>query len=87
VLIHRPPMWRVSTFKGWSRGFYAVLHGAQLVLQSCVLTVLDLDEVYVTSKNAKIFGSMLSGEGEFADGWRCRRGAPGLPQLPPVCQS
>ena len=33
-----------------------ILHGAQLVLRSSVLTVLDLDEVNVTLKNAEIFG-------------------------------
>jgi len=47
------------------------LCGSQLVLQSSVLTVLDLDEVNVTLKNAEIFGSMLSGEGGSASGWRC----------------
>ena len=44
------------------------LCGAQLVLLSSVLTVLDLDEVNVTLENAEIFGSMLSGEGGSADG-------------------
>ena len=39
------------------------LRGAQLVLQSSVLTVLDLDELNVTLENAEIFGSVLSGEG------------------------
>ena len=38
------------------------LRGAQLVLWSSVLTVLDLDEVNVTLENAEIFGSVLSGE-------------------------
>ena len=33
--------------------------GAQLVLQSSVLTVFDLDKVNVTLKNAEIFGSVL----------------------------
>ena len=48
------------------------LRGAQLVLRSSVLTILDLnDEVNVTLKNAEIFGSMLSGEGGSANGWRC----------------
>ena len=47
------------------------LCGSQLVLQSSVLAVLDLDEVNVTLENAEIFGSVLSGEGEFASGWRC----------------
>ena len=48
------------------------LRGAQLVLWSSVLTVLDLDEVNVTLENAEIFGgSALSGEGGSASGWRC----------------
>ena len=47
------------------------LRGAQLVLRSSVLTVLDLDEMNVTLMNAEIFGSMLSGEGGSADVWRC----------------
>ena len=60
------------------------LRGAQLVLWSSVLTVLDLDEVDVTLENAAIFGSVLSGEGGSADGWQCCRGAPSPPQLPPA---
>ena len=48
------------------------LRGAQLVLRSSVLTVLDLDEVNVTLENTEIFGgSVLSGEGGSASGWRC----------------
>jgi hypothetical protein len=47
------------------------LCGVQLVLRSSVLTVLDLDEVNVTLKNAEIFGSVLPGEGGSANGWRC----------------
>jgi hypothetical protein len=39
------------------------LRGAQVVLWSSVLTVLDLDEVNVMLKNAEISGSVLSGEG------------------------
>ena len=39
------------------------LRGARLVLQSSVLTVLDLDEVDITLENAEIFGSVLSGGG------------------------
>ena len=35
-----------------------------------VLTLLDLEEVDVTLKNAEIFGSVLSGEGGSANGWR-----------------
>jgi hypothetical protein len=45
-----------------------VLHGAQLVLRSNVLTVLNLDEVDITLENTEIFGSALSGEGGSADG-------------------
>jgi len=47
------------------------LRGAQLVLRSNVLTVLDLDDVNATLENAEIFGAMLSGEGGSSDGWRC----------------
>ena len=47
------------------------LCGAQLVLRSSVLTVLDLDEVNVTLKNIKMFGLVLSGEGGSANGERC----------------
>ena len=44
------------------------VHGAYLVLRSnVVLTVLDLDKVNVTLKNAAIFGSVLSGEAR----WVC----------------
>ena len=34
------------------------LHGAQLVLRSSVLTVLDLNEVNVTLENAEILGRL-----------------------------
>ena len=47
------------------------LCGVQLVLRSGVLTVLDLDEVDVTPKFAEVFGSVLSGVGGSAGGWRC----------------
>ena len=47
------------------------LCGAQLVLLSSVLTVLDLDEVNVTLENAEIFGSVLSRDVDHANGWRC----------------
>ena len=47
------------------------LRGAHLVLRLSVPTVLDLDEVNVTLKNSEIFGSVLSGEGGSANGWRC----------------
>ena len=61
------------------------LCGSQLVLQSSVLTVLDLDEVNVTLENAEIFGLVQSGENGFVGGgWRCCRSAPGLPQLSPA---
>jgi len=64
--------------------FVLFLCGVQLVLRSCVLTVLDLDEVDVTPRFAEVFGSMLSGVGGSAGGWRCCWGAPSLPQLPPA---
>ena len=57
--------------KGGAEAFMLFLCDAQLVLQSNVFTVLGLDEVNVSLKNAEIFGSVLSGEGGSADGWRC----------------
>jgi len=55
-----------------AEAFMLFLRGAQLVLRSSVLTVLDLDEVNVTWENAEIFGSVLSGEsGSVGGGWRC----------------
>ena len=58
--------------------FVLFLRGAQVLLRSSVLTVLDLDEVNVTLENAEIFRSVLSGEGGFSSGgWRCCRSAPG----------
>jgi hypothetical protein len=61
------------------------LRGAQLVLRSSVLTVLDFDEMNVTLENVEIFGSVLSGEGgSVGSVWRCCRIAPGLPQLSPA---
>jgi hypothetical protein len=50
------------------------LRGAQLVMRSNILTVLDLDGMDVTIKNAEIFGSVLFGEGATTttfNGWRC----------------
>ena len=65
------------------RPFVLFLCGSQLILQSSVLTVLDLDEVNVTLENAEISGLVLSGEsGSVGGGWWCCRSAPGLPQLP-----
>ena len=60
------------------------LGGVQLVLRSGVLTVLDLDEVNAMPRFAEVFGSVLSGAGGSAGGWRCCWGAPSLPQLPPA---
>ena len=60
------------------------LCGVQLVLRSGVLTVLNLDEVDVTPRFAEVFGSMLSGVGGSAGGWRCCWGASSLPQMPPA---
>ena len=55
-----------------SEAFVLFLRGAQLVLRSSVLTVLDLNEVNVTMEDAEIFGSVLSGEcGSAGGGWRC----------------
>ena len=64
--------------------FVLFLCGVQLVLRSCVLTVLDLNEVDVTPRFADVFGSMLFGVGGSAGGWRCCWGALSLPQLPPA---
>ena len=56
-------------FKDGAEAFVLFLCGAQLVLRSSVLTVLDLDEVNVTLDDAEIFGSVLSGGS--ANGWWC----------------
>ena len=48
------------------------LRGAQLILRSSVLTVLDLNhEVNVMLDKAEVFGSVLFGESGSASGWRC----------------
>ena len=47
------------------------LCGVQLVLRSGVLTVLYLNKVDVTPRFAEVFGSVLSGVGGSAGGWRC----------------
>jgi hypothetical protein len=74
-----------GSWKDGAQAFTLFLLGAQLVLWSSVLTVLNLDEVSVTLENAEIFGSVLSGEsGSVGGGWRCSRSAPDLPQLPPA---
>ena len=58
-----------GSLKGGAEAFRLFLRAAQLVLRCSVLTVLD--EVNVTLENAKTFGSVLSGEGGSASGWRC----------------
>ena len=59
-----------------AEAFMLLLCGVQLVLQSSVLIVLDLDYVNVTLDNTKIFGSVLSGEGGSVGGGRqCFRSA------------
>jgi hypothetical protein len=74
-----------GSLKGGAEDLLLFLRGAQLVLWSSVLTVIDLDKVNVTLKNAEIFRSVLSGEGRsVGGGWRCCRSAPGLPQLSPA---
>ena len=60
-----------GSLKGGAEAFMLSLRGAQLVLRSSVFTVLDLNEVNVTLKNAETFRSVLSGEGGSATGWRC----------------
>jgi hypothetical protein len=57
-----------GSLHGGAEAFVLFLRGAQPVLRSSVLIVLDLDEVNVTLKNAETFRSMLSGEGGSADG-------------------
>ena len=47
------------------------LRGAQLVMQSNVLTVIDLNEVNAMLENTEIFKPVLSGEGGSPNGWRC----------------
>ena len=62
-----------------AQAFMLFLRGAQLVLWSSVLTVLDLDEVNITLEKAEIFGSVLSGErGSVGGGWQCCKSSPGL---------
>ena len=74
-----------GSLKDVAEALVLFLRGAQLVLRSSVLAVLDPDEVNVTLENADTFVSMLSGEGgSVGGGWRCCRSAPGLPQLPPA---
>ena len=73
-----------GSLKNVAEIFVMFLCGVQLVLGSGVLTVLDLDEVDVTPRFAEVFGSVLSGIGGSAGGWRCCWNAPGLPQLPPA---
>ena len=58
--------------KDGAEDFMLLLRGAQLVLWLSVLTVVfDLDEVNITLEHNQIFGSVLSGEGGSANGWRC----------------
>ena len=62
-----------------AQAFMLFLRGAQLVLWSSVLTVLDLDEVNITLEKGEIFGSVLSGErGSVGGGWQCCKSSPGL---------
>ena len=61
-----------GSLKDGAEAFVLFLRGAQLVLRSSVLTVLDLNEVNTKLKNAEIFRSVLSGEdGSAGGGWRC----------------
>ena len=80
-------MWRVTEapcLENVAYVFVLFLCGVQLVIRSGVLIVLDLDEVDVTPRFAEVFGSVVSGVGGSAGGWRCCWGAPSLPQLPPA---
>jgi hypothetical protein len=47
--------------KDGAEAFMLFLRGAQLVLRSCVLTVLDFDDVNAMLKNAEIFGRCCLG--------------------------
>ena len=49
-----------GSLKDGAEAFMLFLRSAQLVLQSSVLTVLDLDKVNVTMENAEISGMVLS---------------------------
>ena len=61
-----------SALEDGAEAFVLFLCGAQLVLRSTVLTVLDVDGVNVPLENTEIFWTMLSGEGGSACGdWRC----------------
>jgi hypothetical protein len=60
-----------GSLKDGAEAFVLFLRGAQLVLRSSALTVLDHDEVNVTLENAEIFGLVLLGESGSASGWRC----------------
>ena len=75
-----------GSLKDDAKVFVLFLCGVQLVLRSGVLTILDLDEVDVTPKFAEVFGSVLSGVGGSAGGWRCCWGAPESPSVAP-CHS
>ena len=83
---HERMMWRV-TEAPWTNVAKVVvlfLCGVQLVLRSGVFTVLDLDEVDVAPSFVEVFRLVLSGIGGCTSGWRCCRGAPCLPRLPPA---
>jgi hypothetical protein len=60
-----------SSLKDGAEVFMLFLRGAQLVLRSSVLTVLNLDEVDVTLKNAELFGLVLSWERGVWGTWIC----------------
>ena len=60
-----------DSLKGGAEAFVLFLRGAQLVLRSSVLTILDFKKVDIVLKNAKIFSSVLSGEGGSKWLWRC----------------
>ena len=60
-----------GSLKDGAEAFVLFLCGAQLVLRSGVLTVLDLEGMDVTLENAEIFGPVLPGKGGSANGWRC----------------
>ena len=69
-------MWRVESNGGSlenvAKVFVLFLCGVQLILRSCVLTVLDPDEVDIVPSLVEVFRSVLSGVGGCTiSGWRC----------------
>ena len=58
-----------GSLKNVAKVFVLFLCGVWLVLRSGVLTVLDLDKVYVTPRFVEVFRLVLSGVGGYTGGW------------------